>query len=336
MLNLEPTTPALVIMQELRMNFFNILMLIGLFQISCSTAGLLGNSLIAKVRQRTSSSTEISAETMKVVGNELRTIHLQFDKFAGDFVEFNCDNSAYKMIMFEFPYAALKWRHNGHILSIKPSRMVYNMGLLAIQNLEMMDGGTYTCAVEYAPNKQMPVAVFSLIVGAKTTEIAEGNTLQITCDGDDLLQLFPNSVQIWKLQRKLMSVKSRQSSKRNKQDLFKNVSKKHNGIWFCVIFDNSTKRAWKTARYNITILPPPNAIEKLYAYAVENKIRAGLVIAGVLIFFFVAVQTFISRAEKRDNDMERELEYIKKHFGIQKEVETTPKEEQPMLVMNEN
>ncbi|KAL3852294.1 hypothetical protein ACJMK2_015956 [Sinanodonta woodiana] len=323
--------------QELQViNSFNILMLTVLFQVNCSTAGPLGNSLIAKVRQQTSSWTEISAETMKVVENELRTIHLQFDKFDGDFVEFNCDNSAYKMMVSQFPNAALKWRHNGHILSIKPSRMVYNMGLLAMQNLEINDGGTYTCAVEYAPNKQMPVAVFSLIVGAKIIEIAEGNSLHIACDGDDLLQLFPNSVQIWKLKEKLVSVKYRKLSKKPKQDLFKNVSGKYGGTWLCVIFDNSTKRFWKTARYNVTILPPPSAIEVAYAYAVENKIRAGLIVAGVLLFLFAAVQTFISRAEKRDNEMERELEYIKKQFGIHQVVETTPKEEQQFLAMNEN
>lgn len=272
-----------------------------------------------------------SPETEKykrVARAQLGKMHFSYDRKPLTRLTISCRNNAYKTILSDFPFAEVRWEHNGKNFQLQPSRMTASMSTLTIQNLIPDDSGVYHCQMALSPTKRIVVAVFSIVVGNKTKHIDAGGSLTINCHGNELGKIFKNSTRVW------ADPKGNKHFKKSASDLtadvispeFKTIA----GLWVCLVDNLDTGRVWKTARIKVIVDPPAGLMTRVRTYAKNNRVEAmGVLLAGTFVFVLI-VNGLTKIVEWKQKKFKSELDDIRNVLGINEETLTV--EQRPLLL----
>ncbi|XP_069141981.1 uncharacterized protein [Argopecten irradians] len=238
----------------------------------------------------------------------------------GGFVEFDCDTKATKAIFKQYARASRQWIHNYNALEIESDRMVYQLGLLTIQNLKPSDQGVYICRIEYEPEQFKSVALFTLIVESSEPNIRvqETRPLNLQSHSAPLGYLFPSATRTWSVNGKVF--RSKTPASQTNEDEFANANKTFEGVWTCTVsHKQKNTRTWKVARYVVKLMPPPSKSEvvlnSLFTHPITT-VMVCLVFAGFLLVIFIAC---VYRADQAELSAKAEMDTMKERLLSNKE-----------------
>ncbi|XP_033745560.1 uncharacterized protein LOC117331073 [Pecten maximus] len=240
-----------------------------------------------------------------------------FIKPLGGSVQFDCSTRATRTIFRQYARASRQWVHNNNALNIENDRMLYQMGLLAIQNLKTTDQGIYICRIEYEPMQFKSVALFTLIVKSNEPDVRvqETSVLALQSFSAPLGYLYPSATRAWWVNDRIFS--SKIPASQTNDDRFFNANKSFEGIWTCTVSHKTNDRptrTWKTARYVVKLTPPPSKLEKLLTYCSTHPVTTVmyfLVFAGFLLVVFIGC---VYSADKVKMSAQTEMDSMKERL----------------------
>ncbi|XP_045166962.2 uncharacterized protein LOC123530258 [Mercenaria mercenaria] len=268
-------------------------------------------------RSQSTGPTHITEKYKNAASRELLETHHSFDRKPMSRLTMSCKSKAYKMIMSDYPFAEVRWKHNGENFALQPSRMVTGLNSVTIQNLMPEDSGVYHCVLTLSKKVHIIVAVFSVVVGNETKHVTKGDTVKLECHGNELGKIFKQSTRMWTDPKRREQF--RKSAIDKTQDVIKSADEKSAGLWLCQVEDRSTNRAWKTARIEITVGPAPTGWKKLVKYSKTHKVETVAIMFAATFVLVLIMNCLTKIVEWKQKKFKSELDEIQKVLGITEE-----------------
>lgn len=248
-----------------------------------------------------------------MVKSALEQEHHSFTRKYGGSIELDCDTATVRAIFRKYPRASRQWVHNNNALVIESDRMFYQMGVLTIQNLNAEDQGVFICRIEYEPKQFKSVALFSLVIetNEKAVSVQETQTLALQSNSAPIGYLFPSATRTWR--RNGAFVRSNISASKSHSDQFHESKKDSGGIWTCTVSRklHGASKEWKTARYQVKVMPPPTELEQAVSYSSNHPIIVIMVFLGISGFLLVVFIFCIYRADQDQMAAKVEMDKMK-------------------------
>jgi len=277
------------------------------------TENVLSKSVHHVAKRETAVSTE---ELDKLVKSTLLQMHLTYDLDPLDTMTLSCKTQAMVKALEMFPFAEYRWLHNSKSLKLQPTRMVYKLERLTINNLIPQDSGSYHCVVEIEPNKQFVVAIYSAVIGIQEQSVAKEQILKLDCRSQEFGKLFPKAVRYWigpngkRLYEKPAS---------EHVESIPNADERLAGMWTCYTEDVDVPRKWKTARLKIVVGTPQSKFQKTLKLAKAHKPETLAILMSIVFIIFVMCQMLIGLIEKKEKRMKDEVEKIQNVLNFRDE-----------------
>ena len=255
----------------------------------------------------------LTSELRKLVNAELATMYRKFDKEPGKSMTLSCRSQTSMKIADEYPYAEMRWKHNGVNFKLQPIRMVYSMDSITVNSLNPLDSGTYHCQMDINENVHVIAAVYSVVVGDLTERVPHGGIIVLKCNSAVFGKLYRKAIRYWKNPNGTVVFPKSASAN---EEIIHGVRNRMNGTWTCYVKDMATQRLWKTARIKVIVEPVPYMSKRIRLYIKSNKIKSFIVIA-ILVFVTVYISnTCVRFLDKRNNKFKDELEQMQESLGV--------------------
>lgn len=259
---------------------------------------------------------------------ELYGMHHSYDRKPMSRLTMSCKNNAYKMILSDYPFAEVRWKHNGDNISLQPSRMVTSLNTLTIENLLPEDSGVYHCQLGLGTQTHIVVAVFSVVVGETIKHVAQGESLNLECPSYELGKIYINSTRFWLNPQGEETF--RKPAKVQSGDIITSADDKSCGEWLCMVTDRGLGRKWLTTRIRVILDPAPPFSDKIRTYAKSHKTETIAVLFAGTFLLVLILNFFTKILDWKQKKFKAELDEIKKVLRINEE--TVGNENTPLLL----